>query len=205
MAPPQGLRAWLRPSPELCLWGEDCLSEASSAALTFGTGAKVPGGPRPGAHGFGSFCRNKRTSSCGAEPPQEALCHPRPDRGSRALLVFSVVGLASNAPCSIFSPCPPSVVVAASHAAFFQSPAILSFSVVGAASNAARPLRPRAIQWRYLPRNGHPKRNPRPAQSNPGKRTLRRLSRPINGCLRVHKRPSPRHWRYHSPPEYSMI
>ena len=28
-------------------------------------------GPRPGAHGFGSFCRNKRTSACGAEPPQE--------------------------------------------------------------------------------------------------------------------------------------
>ena len=48
--------------------GEDCLSEASSAALTVGTEAKAPEGPRPGAHGFGSFCRNKRTSACGGEP-----------------------------------------------------------------------------------------------------------------------------------------
>ena len=52
------------------LGGEDCLSEASSAALNFGTGAKAPGGPRPGANGFGSFCRNKRTASCGAAAPQ---------------------------------------------------------------------------------------------------------------------------------------
>ena len=51
--------------------GEDCLSEASSAALNFGTGAKAPGGPRPGANGFGSFCRNKRTSPCGADTPQD--------------------------------------------------------------------------------------------------------------------------------------
>ncbi len=29
------------------------------------------GGPRPGATGFGSFCRNKRVSSCGADTPQE--------------------------------------------------------------------------------------------------------------------------------------
>ena len=36
-------------------------------------------GPRPGANGFGSFCRNKRTSSCGDETPQEPLpfCHSR--------------------------------------------------------------------------------------------------------------------------------
>ena len=36
-------------------------------------------GPRPGAHGFGSFCRNKRTSARGAETPQEPLsfCHSR--------------------------------------------------------------------------------------------------------------------------------
>ena len=26
--------------------------------------------PRPGAHGFGSFCRNKRISPCGGETPQ---------------------------------------------------------------------------------------------------------------------------------------
>ena len=30
------------------------------------------GGPRPGTHGLGSFSRNKRTSSCGAEPPHDA-------------------------------------------------------------------------------------------------------------------------------------
>ena len=53
--------------------GEDCLSEASSAALTVGTGAKAPEGPRLGANGFGSFCRNKRTSACGAETPQDPL------------------------------------------------------------------------------------------------------------------------------------
>ena len=50
--------------------GEDCLSEASSAAQTIGTVAKAPEGPRPGAPGFGSFCRNKRTASCGAATPQ---------------------------------------------------------------------------------------------------------------------------------------
>ena len=56
--------------------GEDCLSEASSAALTIGTGVKAPGGPRPGANGFGSFCRNKRTSACGDETPHSELPDP---------------------------------------------------------------------------------------------------------------------------------
>ncbi len=59
------------PQSRIRYGGEDCLSEASSAALTFGTGAKEPRGPRTGANGFGSFCRNKRTSSRGAETPQE--------------------------------------------------------------------------------------------------------------------------------------
>ena len=54
---PAGVAA---PRSRFLFGGEDCLSEASSAALTFGTGAKAPEGPRPGAHGFGSFCRNKR-------------------------------------------------------------------------------------------------------------------------------------------------
>ena len=58
------------PQSRTLLGGEDCLSEASSAAQPFGTGAKAPEGPRPGAHGFGSFCRNKRTSARGAETPQ---------------------------------------------------------------------------------------------------------------------------------------
>ena len=61
------------PVPKLMCGGEDCPSVASSAALTFGTEAKAPKGPRPGAHGFGSFCRNKRTSSCGAETPHDPL------------------------------------------------------------------------------------------------------------------------------------
>ena len=30
----------------------------------------APEGPRLGAHGFGSFCRNKRISPCGGETPQ---------------------------------------------------------------------------------------------------------------------------------------
>ena len=65
------------PVPQFLYGGEDCLSEASSAAQAIGTGAKAPGGPRPGANGFGSFCRNKRTSSCGGETP-----HERKDTGS---------------------------------------------------------------------------------------------------------------------------
>ena len=75
MAPFQGALAAgvAAPRSRILFGGEDCLSEASSAALTFGTGAKAPGGPRPGAHGFGSFCRNKRTSSCGDETPQALL------------------------------------------------------------------------------------------------------------------------------------
>ena len=67
---PAGVAA---PQSRRLFGGEDCLSEASSAALTVGTGAKAPQGPRPGAHGFGSFCRNKRISSCGAETPQAPL------------------------------------------------------------------------------------------------------------------------------------
>ena len=59
------------PVPQILYGGEDCLSEASSAAHTTGTGVKAPEGPRPGATGFGSFCRNKRTSSCGGETPHE--------------------------------------------------------------------------------------------------------------------------------------
>ena len=66
---PPGVAA---PQSRTLFGGEDCLSAASSAALTFGTGAKAPGGPRPGAPGFGSFCRSKRTSACGAETPQSS-------------------------------------------------------------------------------------------------------------------------------------
>ena len=37
-------------------------------------GKGTPLGPRPGANGLGSFCRNKRTSSRGAETPRAPLC-----------------------------------------------------------------------------------------------------------------------------------
>ena len=59
------------PQSRIRYGGEDRLSAASSAAQTFGTGAKAPEGPRPGAHGFGSFCRSKRTASCGAATPSQ--------------------------------------------------------------------------------------------------------------------------------------
>ena len=79
--------------------GEDCLSAASSAAQANGTGAKAPKGPRPGAHGFGSFCRNKRTASCGAATPQ-ALLFPSPHAGEGrvrgALLFFVFVAAPSH-------------------------------------------------------------------------------------------------------------
>ena len=55
---------------------------------------------------------------------------------------------------------------------------VLSFSVVGAASNAVRPLCPRAIQWRYLPRNGHSERS----------EESHRPYKPVNACLWHHKR-----------------
>ena len=63
------------PVPYFLYGGEDCLSAASSAAHATGTGAKAPGGPRPGANGFGSFCRNKRASSCGGDTPHKKLCY----------------------------------------------------------------------------------------------------------------------------------
>ena len=65
---PAGVAA---PRSRILFGGEDCLSEASSAAHTTGTGAKAPAGPRPGANGFGFFCRNKRASACGDETPHE--------------------------------------------------------------------------------------------------------------------------------------
>ena len=71
------LRAWLRPRPENSIWRRG-LSERSEfrspSKRDWGKGTLL--GPRPGANGFGSFCRNKRTSSCGGEtPPRKALLH----------------------------------------------------------------------------------------------------------------------------------
>ena len=47
-------------------------------------GKGTPLGPRPGAHGFGSFCRNKRISACGAETPQNPPPQPRLIRANKA-------------------------------------------------------------------------------------------------------------------------
>ena len=47
-----------------------CSGKADSSLSLGMTTERHRMGPRPGAHGFGSFCRNKRTASCGAEPPQ---------------------------------------------------------------------------------------------------------------------------------------
>ena len=44
----------------------------------------APEGPRLGAHGFGSFCRNKRISPCGGETPQSSLHSVPPLRSRQA-------------------------------------------------------------------------------------------------------------------------
>ncbi len=59
------------PVPNSVCGGEDCLSEASSAALTFGLGQRHLEGHARAPMVFGSFCRNKRTASCGGATPQE--------------------------------------------------------------------------------------------------------------------------------------
>ena len=54
-------------------------------------GKGTPLGPPPGAHGFGSFCRNKRTSSRGAETSREPSPSIIPDPiGDPVSLVFAV-------------------------------------------------------------------------------------------------------------------
>ena len=71
MAPPPGASGrGCAPVPKPIGWrGLSERSEFRSPSnRDWGTG--TPLGPRPGAHGFGSFCRNKRTSARGAETPQ---------------------------------------------------------------------------------------------------------------------------------------
>jgi len=60
------------------LFGEGCLSRASSFAILFGLEAEerwrvcfsaASEGPRTGKNGFGHFCRNKSASSRGGETP----------------------------------------------------------------------------------------------------------------------------------------
>jgi hypothetical protein len=48
--------------------GAHCLSAASLRAAGFGEPRRAPEGPRHCQHGFGSFCRNKRTSTAWAKP-----------------------------------------------------------------------------------------------------------------------------------------
>ena len=72
MAPPQGACGrGCAPVPKSS--GGRGLSERSEfrSPRNRDWGKGTPLGPRPGAHGFGSFCRNKRTSACGAETPQK--------------------------------------------------------------------------------------------------------------------------------------
>ena len=73
MPPPHGAsRRSCAPVPNP-IWGRGLSEQSEFRSPTVGTGAKASKGPRPGAHGFGSFCRNKRTASRGAETPQELL------------------------------------------------------------------------------------------------------------------------------------
>jgi hypothetical protein len=48
--------------------GAHCLSAASLRAAEVGEPRREPEGPGHGQHGFGYFCRNKRTSSARAKP-----------------------------------------------------------------------------------------------------------------------------------------
>ncbi len=48
--------------------GEDCLSEASSAAAGVGDHRRVPEGLPQGGNGFGSFCKTKGTRLQGRNP-----------------------------------------------------------------------------------------------------------------------------------------
>ncbi len=48
--------------------GGHCVSEASLPAAECGEQRSESGGSRQGTHGFGSFCRNKRTSAAGPRP-----------------------------------------------------------------------------------------------------------------------------------------
>ena len=50
--------------------GGQCLSQASLPAAGAGEPRRAPEGPCHGQNGFGSFCRNKRTSSHGGETPE---------------------------------------------------------------------------------------------------------------------------------------
>ena len=93
MAPPQGACGRGCAPVPTPVWGEDCLSAASSAALTFGTGAKAP----PWGHArapmvLGPFAETKGPrragpkprkdpppSACGAETPQSPPPRARPE------------------------------------------------------------------------------------------------------------------------------
>ena len=89
--PPGACGRGCAPVPSIPYGGEDCLSAAPvlSVAKELSISDRLPTknrfftafrmttfgfswGPRPGANGFGSFCRNKRTSSCGGETPQSS-------------------------------------------------------------------------------------------------------------------------------------
>ncbi len=69
------------PVPSIPLWRRG-LSERSEfrSPSNRDRGTGTPSwGPRPGATGFGFFCRNKRTSSCGGETPHATPRRWMPD------------------------------------------------------------------------------------------------------------------------------
>ena len=65
-----GLVAWPSSATGTGEKGGQCLSQASLPAAGVGEPRRAPEGPCHGQHGFGSFCRNKRTSSYGGETPE---------------------------------------------------------------------------------------------------------------------------------------
>ena len=56
--------------------GGQCVSAASLPTAGVGEPRRAPGGSCHGQHGFGSFCRNKRTSSYGGETPESIFFTP---------------------------------------------------------------------------------------------------------------------------------
>ncbi len=71
---PWRLRAWLRPQSRDLVGGEDCLSEASSAALTVGTGAKAsPWGHVRAPMVLGPFAETKGPRRAGPKPRRNPL------------------------------------------------------------------------------------------------------------------------------------
>ena len=78
MPPPQGACGrGCAPVPN-SVWGRGLSERSEFRSLNRWDRGKGPRRPRPGVPGFGSFCRNKRTASCGGATPH---CPPLVVRG----------------------------------------------------------------------------------------------------------------------------